>query len=106
MTRARAAETDWGQVLQLYDQLMVVAPGPIVALNRAVALGEVQGPAAALAVVDGLALDGYYLYHAIRGDLLRRVGRGDESREAYERALALVGNPVERGFLEGRVRED
>ncbi|MEP7384757.1 MAG: RNA polymerase sigma factor [Gemmatimonadota bacterium] len=102
---ATAAETDWGQILQLYDQLMAVAPGPIVALNRAVALGEVEGAAAGLAVVDGLALEGYYLYHAIRGELLRRVGREGEAREAYGRALALVGNGVERGFLEGRVGE-
>lgn len=99
----RAEETDWQQVLQLYDQLMVVAPGAIVALNRAVALGEVEGAAAALAAVDGLPLDGYYLFHAIRADLLRRVGRGGESRAAYERALALVENPVERDFLERRM---
>lgn len=99
-----AAETDWGQVLQLYDQLMRVAPGPIVALNRAVALGEVEGAEAALAVVDRLGLDGYYLYHAIRGDLLRRVGQRDASRVAYGRALDLCANPVERGFLERKVR--
>lgn len=102
---ARTADaTDWKQVLQLYDQLMIVAPGPIVALNRAVALGEVEGAPAALAAVDGLPLDGYYLFHAIRADLLRRVGRVGESRAAYERALALVENPVERVFLEERVR--
>lgn len=98
-----AAETDWRQVVQLYDQLMVVSPGPIVALNRAVALGEVEGAEAALQLVDALALDGYYLFHAIRGDLLRRLGHGEESRAAYQRALALAENPVERGFLAGRV---
>src|SRR6202453_679247 len=86
-----AAVTDWGQILQLYDQLLVVAPGPVVALNRAVAVAEVQGPAAALTLVDGLDLDWYYLYHAIRADLLRRLGRTGEAARAYSGALALTG---------------
>ena len=70
-----AAATDWRQILQLYDQLLALAPSPIVALNRAVAVAEVDGPAAALALVDALDLDRYYLFHAIRADLLRRLGR-------------------------------
>ena len=89
-----AAVTDWGQILQLYDQLLAVAPGPVVALNRAVAVAEVQGPAAALTLVDGLDLDRYYLYHAIRADLLRRLGRPDEAARAYQ---AGAGADRERG---------
>ena len=84
-----AAATDWDQILQLYDQLLIVAPGPVVALNRAVAVAEVQGPAAALTLLDGLDLDRYYLFHAIRADLLRRLGRPEEAAEAYE--IALLG---------------
>ena len=79
-----AAATDWDQILRLYDQLLAVAPGPVVALNRAVAVAEVDGPAAALALVDGLDLGGYYLFHAIRADLLRRLGRRAEADAAYE----------------------
>ena len=75
MTRHTAAATDWRQILQLYDQLLAVAPSPVVALNRAVALAEVDGPERALEAVDRLALVDYYLYHAIRADLLRRLGR-------------------------------
>jgi len=94
-----SADTDWWQILALYDQLLVVAPGPVVALNRAVALAEVQGPAAALALVDGLDLDGYYLLHAIRADLLARLGRVAESVLAYEQAMALAQNVPERDLL-------
>src|SRR6266550_6365852 len=94
-----AAATDWGQILRLYDQLLVVAPGPVVALNRAVAVTEVDGPAAALALVDGLDLDGYYLFHAIRADLLRRLGRRAEAEAAYEAAIARAGNEAERAHL-------
>jgi RNA polymerase sigma-70 factor (ECF subfamily) len=94
-----AAATGWQQILALYDQLLAVAPGPVVALNRAVAVAEVDGPAAALSLVDGLALDGYYLFHAIRADLLRRLGRGAEAALAYDAALARAGNPAERDFL-------
>jgi RNA polymerase sigma-70 factor, ECF subfamily len=100
-----AAVTDWGQILQLYDQLMAVAPGPVVALNRAVALAEAQGPAVALALVDGLDLDRYYLYHAIRADLLRRLDRPGEAARAYEGALALTGNPAERAYLAARLAD-
>jgi RNA polymerase sigma-70 factor (ECF subfamily) len=100
-----AAVTDWGQILQLYDQLLVVAPGPVVALNRAVAVAEVQGPAAALTLVDGLDLDRYYLYHAIRADLLRRLGRPGEAAQAYSEALALTGNAAERAYLAARLAD-
>jgi RNA polymerase sigma-70 factor (ECF subfamily) len=98
-----AAVTDWWQILSLYDQLLAIAPGPVVALNRAVAVAEVEGPAAALAVVDGLDLDGYHLFHAIRADLLRRLGRDGEAAAAYEAAIALTRNAVERDFLRGRL---
>ena len=100
-----AEVTDWGQILQLYDQLLAVAPGPVVALNRAVAVAEVQGPAAALNLVDGLDLDRYYLYHAIRADLLRRLGRSREAARAYEGALALTGNAAERAYLAARLAD-
>jgi RNA polymerase sigma-70 factor (ECF subfamily) len=101
---ATAAATDWGQILALYDQLMAVAPSPVVALHRAVAVAEVQGPAAALALVDGLDLDGYHLFHAVRADLLRRLGRDAEAGQAYAAAVARTGNAAERAFLEGRRR--
>ena len=94
-----AAATDWKQIVQLYDQLMTVAPGPVVALNRAVAVAEVQGPAAALALVDDLDLDRYYLFHAIRADLLRRLGRAPEAEEAYQAAIGGTQNAAEREFL-------
>jgi RNA polymerase sigma-70 factor (ECF subfamily) len=98
-----ATETDWRQVLALYDQHMAIAPSPVVALNRAVAVAEVDGPGAALALVDGLDdLGGYYLFHAIRADLLRRLGRAAEAAVAYDAAIALVGNAAEREFLRRR----
>jgi RNA polymerase sigma-70 factor, ECF subfamily len=100
---AGASATDWGQILALYDQLLAAAPGPVVALNRAVAVAEVQGPAAGLDLVDALNLDGYYLYHAIRADLLRRLGRDAEAAGAYEAALALSGNAAERDYLSARL---
>jgi RNA polymerase sigma-70 factor (ECF subfamily) len=100
-----AAATDWRQILALYDQLLALAPGPVVALNRAVAVGEVEGPEAALALVDGLDLDGYRLFHAIRADLLRRLGRDAEAVAAYQAAIARTGNATERAFLERRRRE-
>ena len=99
-----AAATDWGQILTLYDQLLAMAPSPVVALNRAVAVAEVEGPEAALALVDGLDLDGYRLFHAIRADLLRRLGRDAEAVAAYEAAIARTGNATERAFLERRRR--
>jgi len=97
-----AADTDWRQILQLYDQLLDVAPGPIVALNRAVAVAEVQGPHAALRLVDAIDLPRYYLFHAIRADLLRRLGRATEAMEAYDAAIACTDNAAERAFLERR----
>jgi RNA polymerase sigma-70 factor, ECF subfamily len=94
------APTDWSQILRLYDQLLAIAPSPVVALNRAVAVAEVDGPEAALAVVDGLDLDRYYLFHAIRADLLRRLGRDEEAVLAYDAAIGGTENASERAFLE------
>ena len=94
-----AAATDWRQILQLYDQLGALAPSPVVALNRAVAVAEVEGPQAALALVDGLSLRDYFLFHAIRADLVRRLGRGGEAALAYDAAIAHAGNAAERDFL-------
>jgi len=96
----RAAATDWSQILQLYNQLLSLVPSPVVALNRAVAVAEVEGVDAALALVDGLDLAGYYLFHAIRADLLQRLGRTAEAALAYEAALARSENAVERAFLQ------
>ncbi|HEY3020684.1 MAG TPA: DUF6596 domain-containing protein, partial [Solirubrobacteraceae bacterium] len=83
-----ADATDWAQILALYDQLLSLAPSPVVALHRAVAVAEVEGPEAALTLVDGLDLDGYHMFHAIRADLLRRLGRNAEAELAYEAAIA------------------
>jgi RNA polymerase sigma factor (sigma-70 family) len=94
--------TDWPQVLALYDQLLQLAPTPIVALNRAVAVAEVHGPAAALAAVDELDLPRYHLLPATRADLLARLGRTDEARAAYAEAADLAGNDTERAFLQDR----
>ena len=94
--------TDWPAILTLYDQLHALTPTPVVALNRAVALAEVCGPAAGLAAVDDLRspdLDGYYLFHAARADLLRRLGRVKEAAAAYDAARSLTANPVEQAFL-------
>jgi RNA polymerase sigma-70 factor (ECF subfamily) len=99
---ATAAATDWRQILALYDQLLALAPSPVVALNRAVAVAEVEGPESALVLVDGLDLDGYRLFHAIRADLLRRLGRDAEAVLAYDAAIARTGNATERAFLERR----
>jgi len=101
---ATAADTDWGQILQLYDQLMTIAPSPVVALNRAVAVAEVQGPEPALNLVDELHLEGYHLFHAIRADLLRQLGRDPEAALAYTAAIALTSNDAEGAFLERRRR--
>jgi RNA polymerase sigma-70 factor (ECF subfamily) len=95
-----AAATDWGQILQLYDQLAALAPSPVVALNRAVAVAEVDGPEQALALVDALDLDGYHAFHAVRADLLRRLGRTVEAVRAYEAAIALTDSAPERAYLE------
>ena len=99
---ADAAATDWRQIVMLYDQLLAIAPGPIVALHRAVAVAEIDGPEAALALVDRLDLDRYYLFHAVRGDLLRRAGRTSEAALAYTAAIARSENARERDFLERR----
>jgi RNA polymerase sigma-70 factor, ECF subfamily len=97
--------TDWPAILTLYHQLYALTPTPVVALNRAVALAEVRGPAAGLAAVDDLSsagLDGYYLFHASRADLLRRLGRTAEADAAYATARSLTANPVEQAFLDAR----
>ena len=94
-----AAATDWSQILQLYDQLFVCAPSPVVALNRAVAVAETQGPQAALDLVEALDLDGYHVYHAVRAALLRRAGRATEAADAYDQAAARTGNAAEQAYL-------
>jgi len=102
---ASVQATDWRQVLALYDQLLAVDPSPIVALNRAIAIAEVDGPTAALEILDGLPLAGYHAYQATRADLLRRAGSPEAAASAYQRALDLTGNPAERAFLRGRLDE-
>jgi RNA polymerase sigma-70 factor, ECF subfamily len=97
-----AAQTDWGQILALYDQLIEVAPTPIVALNRCVAVAEVHGPARALELADELSLDEYHLFHSTRADLLRRIGRRDDAMAAYDAAIARTANRAERSFLQQR----
>ena len=99
---ASTATTDWYQILRLYDQLMMHAPTPIVALNRAVVLAEIDGPDAGLAAVDSLSLDGYHLFHATRGDLLARLGRTADAAVAFGRAGDLATNDAERIFLRSR----
>jgi RNA polymerase sigma-70 factor, ECF subfamily len=101
-TDASAAATDWPQIVRLYDQLLAYDPSPVVALNRAVAVAEVDGAGPALALVDGLDLGTYHLFHAIRADLLRRLGRDVEARAAYETAITLTDNTAERDFLRRR----
>ncbi|WP_414672502.1 RNA polymerase sigma factor [Lentzea sp.] len=97
-------DTDWSQVLALYDQLVRVDPSPVVALNRAIAVAELDGPQVALAAVGRLEprLAGYHPFHATRADLLRRLGRGQESRAAYDRAIELAGNTAETAYLTRR----
>jgi len=106
---ARAEDTDWPQIVRLYDLLDRVQPSPIVSLNRAVAVAMVEGPRPALDIIDALAtasdLDNYHLLHAARADLLRRIGSSEEAAKSYKRALALVTNDSERRFLERRLRE-
>jgi RNA polymerase sigma-70 factor (ECF subfamily) len=94
--------TDWPQIVQLYDQLLAYDPSPVVALHRAVAVAETDGPEAALALVDALDLDAYYLFHAGRADLLRRLGRATEAAAAYSAAIARTGNAAERRHLRHR----
>lgn len=98
-----ASATDWSQILLLYNQLLTLAPSPVVALNRAVAVAEVEGPDAALALVDDLDLDDYYLLHAIRADLLERLSRDADAALAYEAALAHAENASERELLQRRL---
>ena len=99
-----AAATDWGQIVALHDQLLALAPSPVVALNRAVAVAETEGPDAARVLVDALAerLDRYHLLHAVRADLLRRLGREDEARAALDAALARTDDPDDRALLTAR----
>ena len=99
-----ARDTDWSQVVALYDQLILLDGSPIVALNRAIAVAELDGPVDALAAVDGLenSLDGYHAFHATRAELLRRMNRLEESRAAYERAISLAGNTAEQAYLSRR----
>jgi RNA polymerase sigma-70 factor (ECF subfamily) len=92
-------DTDWSQVIALYDQLVRLDPSPIVRLNRAIAVAELDGPEVALAEIDGLPLEGYHAFHATRADLLRRLGRSEESRAAYDRAIGLAGNTAETAYL-------
>jgi RNA polymerase sigma-70 factor, ECF subfamily len=99
---ATAGQTDWAQILALYDQLYAIMPTPVVALNRCVAVAEVHGPAAALDAVSRLRLDGYHLYHSTRANLLHRLGRREEAAAAYDAAIARATNGAERAFLEGR----
>ena len=97
-----ASMTAWDQVVRLFDQLLALAPSPVVALNRAVAVAEVDGPEVALTLVDPLDLTAYHAWHATRADLLRRLGRHAEARTAYDAAIGLAGNDAERVFLRGR----
>lgn len=101
------AATDWAEIVALYDRLFTLQPTPVVALNRALALAEVRGPEVALLEIEPLAtrLDGYHLFHAARGELLRRLGRLDDARSADRRALSLTDNPAERRLLEERLRQ-
>jgi RNA polymerase sigma-70 factor, ECF subfamily len=104
---ADARDTDWSQVAALYDQLVRLDPSPVVALNRAIAIAELDGPHVALALVDELAapLADYHAFHATRADLLRRLGRSDAAREAYDRAIHLTGNAAEMAYLTRRRAE-
>jgi RNA polymerase sigma-70 factor (ECF subfamily) len=98
-----ATKTDWNQILALYDQLLTFTPTAVVALNRAVAVGEVSGPRQALELIERLPLDEYYQYHAIRADLLRRLGQSREATAAYQAAIDRADNAAEIGFLESRI---
>ena len=101
---ATAGDTDWWQILQLYNQLLVAAPSPVVAVNRAVAVAEVEGPDAALTLLEALDLEDYYLFHAVRADMLRRLGHDADAATAYEAAIGLTHNLMEREFLERRLQ--
>ena len=99
---ATAEETDWSQIVTLYDHLLALAPTPVVAMNRAIAVAEVDGPGPALAIIDQLELDDYHLFHATRADLLERLGRADEAVAAYDAALERTANAAERRLLQDR----
>jgi RNA polymerase sigma-70 factor, ECF subfamily len=100
---ATYAQTDWRQILALYDQLYALSPSPVIALNRAVAVAEVEGPSAALDLIDELNLDGYQPYHAIRAEMLRRLDRPTEAEDAYRAAIERTDNVSERRFLERKL---
>jgi RNA polymerase sigma-70 factor, ECF subfamily len=100
---ATADGTQWPQIVQLYDQLLALAPSPVAALHRSVAVAEVSGPAAGLAAADELGLESYYLFHAVRADFLCRLGRAGEAAGAYAAAIERAGNAAERDFLRGRL---
>ena len=106
---ARAEDTDWPQIVMLYDALLEHNPSPVVALNRAVAVAMAEGPERGLAALEALrrgrALEGYLYLHATRADLLRRLGRAAAARSAYRRALNLASNAAERSFLQRRLDE-
>ena len=97
-----AADTDWAQIAALYAQLEAVAPSPVVTLNRAVAVAELDGPEVALAMVDRLPLTAYHPWHVTRAELLRRLGRSADARSAYDAAIELAGNEAERSYLTRR----
>ena len=99
---ATPSHTDWRQIVQLYDHLLRLTPSPVVALNRAVAVAELDGAAAGLALVEPLPLAGFHLFHAVRADLLRRLGRHDDAVLAYDAAIAVTTNDAERTFLRTR----
>ncbi len=99
-----ATQTDWHQILALYDQLLSITSSPIVALNRAVAVAEIHGPETALTLIDELPLGDYHLYHAIRADLLRRLGQTDEAAGAYRAAINRTDNPAEIAFMKSRIQ--
>ena len=102
----RAADTNWKRISNLYSWLARFDPSPVVALNRAVAIAEAEGPAHGLDLIEEIAgLDGYQPMHVARADLLSRLGRDEEAAEAYRAALALTGNPLQRGFIEGRLEQ-
>ena len=99
------AETDWNQLLTLYDQLLAMNPSPVIALNRAIIIAEIDGPARALDIVDSLALPQYHVFHAVRADLLRRLDRPADAALAYQAAITRCENEREREFLEQRLQD-
>jgi RNA polymerase sigma-70 factor (ECF subfamily) len=99
---ADGSPTAWDQIVRLYDQLLALAPTPVAALNRAVAVAELQGPASGLALIDELALDRLHLFHAVRADLLARLDRVEDADAAYAAAIERAGNGAERAFLVAR----